>query len=261
MQKGLIFRIVTIFCILAVVIGIIPSKALMADMDSRHKISETNEIIRNFINEESHYKLGNSINDIFQGGTEFVNDDYHFYSTNAGLYDVNNQEYLTTGFKARNLNYFDGILYYTVDDENEDLSKIFKYNLWSKEITPVYIHPSRIGQLYCVNNEFLLFMSDNKLYKIIIEDNSKAEEILFKNNEMNNVPVFGLIPTCYGVILIGNKADDYSLFVDGMRFIEHVTYVSVKNDYLILGINGDDYQVKMSSLFERFSYNNNSIKK
>lgn len=257
MQKGLFFRLITIFCILAVVIGIIPSKALMADADrdSCHEISETSGIIKNFINEESLYTLGNSINDIFQGGTEFVNDDYHFYSTYAGLYDVKKQEYLATGFKARNLNFFDGILYYTVDDENDGFSRVFKYSLLSNEVTTIYSHPSKIGQMYCVNNAFFLFMSDNKLYKKMIADNSIAQEVIFANNDMGNVPIFGLIPTCYGVILIGNKADDYSLFVDGMMFIEHVTYVSVSKEYLILGINGDDYQVNMKTLFERFSYN------
>ena len=220
-------------------------------------ISMTDHICQEEINKNDNgFVLGNKTKIIFQDGLELFTDRGYYYVTQAGLYDDSRNIFLTDYFVS-NLNGFGDFIYYTVNDYVKGNSRIESYNLLTSSKTVVYEHSSLMGQMYCVNNKYFMFLSDNKLCRYQPDMNLTAEEIVSENNDISNVEVFAFVPTAEGNILIGNRANDYSVYVNDFLYREHVYLVYEDAGYLFMTINGEDYQIKIEDLFSLFKKNKN----
>ncbi len=113
------------------------------------------------------FELGNSSLAIFQRGRQVTKDGVDYYARVEGLLDRNQDIYLTN-YQVYNLNYIEGILYYSVNETNSPASRIERYDTINGEKEVLYTHPEEIWEMYCINNDFILFVSAGRLFRFDI---------------------------------------------------------------------------------------------
>ncbi len=199
---------------------------------------------------EEIFELGNSTLNIFQRGIQIIRNGIDYYAYPEGLKDRISGDYITT-YQVYNLNYFPEILYFSVIYDSES-SGIEAYHIDTKEVEKLYTHSSEITEMYCINNEYALFLSDGKLFRLSFSS-CEAKEIVFDGTDMINTYIWGLVPARTGYVLISGDAGNYSIFANGFLFLDNVYHVYEDDGFLIITNNGETLQVNVEELLKYYS--------
>lgn len=188
----------------------------------------------------SAFQPGNTDLNILNGGIMLVSGE-DFYYSNKGIYLQRGEKTsLISAEDGRNLNLSGEYIYYTLQG-----GQVRRVNRYGGRPQPVYAHGVDIKQLYVMGGDYLLFLSGGRAWR---HDLITGSSSLVSSLD----GVAGLIPTEYGNIYLTGEVFDYTLYAGSKRVLEHVTGCYTDKGYLALCIDGENYQIKLSLLFNNF---------
>ena len=187
---------------------------------------------------EPAWSAGNSDLNIRNGGVMLTDGDDLYFVQN-GIF-VQHGEKVTplSADPARNLNLWNGYIYYTVGSELRRIPQ----NGGAREL--VNAAESSIDELYVVNGAFFFTMSGNP-WKLAA-DGSAPEKLDGPEN------VTGLIPTQYGNLYLTGSNFSYTLWAGKTKLLENVKSCYADSGYLALEIENQNYMVALPALFDGF---------
>ena len=185
----------------------------------------------------SAWEQGNSDLNILNGGVMLdAGDDFYFVQD--GIF-VKRGETLRalSADSAKNLNLYDGYLYYTLGYE------IRRVPADGGKAETVFTADAEITQLYLVNGEFL-YLSGGAVYE--------------KRGGGGSTPISpvsdvkGFIPTQYGNIYLTGKALHYELWAGGSKILSDVSSCYTDSGKLAVQIGNKNYMAELEGLFDGF---------
>ena len=181
-------------------------------------------------------ELGNTPTNSLHGGMMLTYGNSFFWADHTGIYDG---QFKLTDEPGRHLNVMSGGLYFTVENEVTDLRRL---DLESGEIKTVLSWPAPIDQLFIINDGITLFVSEERVYEVRLQDQITAVH-------ETSFPVTRFIPTAHGTIYATGSLGNFTLYAED-RFIESgVALFFTEDDDLIIRRSSSDYQVPLRSLF------------
>ena len=192
-----------------------------------------------FAQANSQIELGNSDLNILNGGTMLTKgDDFYFVQDGIFVQSGENIRALSAD-KGRNLNYYDGYIYYTLGAQAR------RVPAEGGSTETVFTANGEIDRMYLVDGD-LLYLSEGIAYKLV-KHGTKAKTISTLSN------VKGLIPTQYGNLYLTGEVLDYTLWANGCQVLSGVSSCYTDSGYLALAIDNQNYMVELKKLFNGFS--------
>lgn len=192
------------------------------------------------------WSVGNSDLNIQSGGT-MLSQGEDFYYVEDGIYREKNAEYksyLAAPIRSKicdeiagNLNLYENEMYFTVQ------TNIYTMDLGdakSKEL--LYTHDKAIDQMYVISGTYALFLSDGDVWEYHFQTME-----LKRATTLNHVA--SVLPTSYGNIYLIGDLFQYTVYANEKVVLTNVRTAYTDSDYLILNIEGTDYQVPLQVLF------------
>ncbi len=185
----------------------------------------------------SAWKQGNSDLNIRNGGVMLVNGNDFYFAQDGIFVQTGENVRALSADDARNLNLYDGYLYYTVGTE------IRRIPSEGGSAETVFEADAGIVQLYLVNGAFL-YLSGGTAYE------KKEGGRPFKISSLSDIK--GLIPTQYGNIYLTGEALNYTLWAGENRILTGVSSCYTDSDYLAVQIDNENYMIELERLFNGF---------
>ena len=194
---------------------------------------------RSFAQTNYRLELGNTDLNILNGGL-MLNRGEDFYFVQDGIF-VQSGENLKalSADKGKNLNYFDGYIYYTLGAQVKRLPDE------GGKAEDVFSAANEIDQMYLVDGD-LLYTSDGEAYKL-----PKQGIIAEKISALSDIK--GLIPTQYGNLYLTGEVFDYTLWANGCKLLSGVFSCYTDSGYLALQMDNHNYMAELKRLFCGFS--------
>ena len=182
--------------------------------------------------------VGNSDLNIRNGGV-MLQDGGDFYFVQGGIF-VQSGESVTplSADRAKNLNLWNGYIYYTVGNEIRRIPKAGG----AREV--VFSAGGSIDELYVVDGALEFTMSGGA-WKLA--EGADAPEQLSAPAD-----VTGLIPTAYGNLYLTGSNFNYTVWTGESAVLSGVTSCYTDSGYLAVQTNNQNYMVPLSDLFNGF---------
>lgn len=188
---------------------------------------------------------GNTDLNIQNGGVLLSSAAGLYYSDNGIWLMSDDEETKISSDDASNLNLMDGVLYYTVGAQIRSMPS------GGGESSAVYTHGGEIGQMYITGSGTAIFTAGGSAYEYDLAAGSLAV--------ISDVSgIVGVIPTRWGSIFITGELFDRAVCAGGRQLITSVTSCYTDSGYLVLLIDGENYQVEITELFG--SYDSGDLK-
>lgn len=190
-------------------------------------------------------KLGNQVGDILYSKGKYIRiDDEFYFSNEEGIFlGTGEEDVKICDDAAENLNYVNGLLYYTVKEGKN--YKLISFDLDKGERTVIGdLSGYEPRQMYFINDNTLLFLSGDVIYTWDIT----TEDI---------IPVFekegilGYIPTDAGCVYALDEYDHYTVYLENVKIAEDCSYYSLyekDGEYLYYSIDGRGYYIKLTDI-------------
>jgi len=187
---------------------------------------------------KSAWATGNSDLNIRNGGV-MLRTGGDFYFVQDGIF-VQSGETVTplSADRAKNLNLWNGYIYYTVGNEIRRIPKAGG----AREL--VFAASSSIDELYVVNGAIAFTMS-GAAWKLA-EGASTPERLAAPSN------VTGFIPTAFGEIYLTGDTYHHTVWAGESQVLSGVTSCYTDSGYLAVQIENQNYMVLLSDLFNGF---------
>ena len=190
------------------------------------------------------FNLGNTSQNILNGGVmAFYEDNFYYADVINGGYifresgdsvECLNQE------NSKNINIVsDGTVIYSTDNMIKQITS-------SNVITPIYTAESEITQMYVINDNYIYFLADSKLYCYNMSTAVCSEVI-------GNYQVNKFIPTEYGILYSIGDLFNYTVFANQKIVVDNVVEFYVDNDLLVYMKDRVSYQVELKNVFDTYS--------
>ena len=187
---------------------------------------------------ESAWPVGNSDLNIRNGGAMLSDGDDLYFVQNGIFVERGEKVTALSADPAKNLNLWNGYIYYTVGNELRRIPKTGG----AREL--VYAAGSGIDELYVVNGAFLFTMSGSA-WKLAA-GGSAPEKLAAPKN------VAGLIPTQYGNLYLTGENFAYTVWAGEMQLLTNVESCYTDSGYLAVQIDNQNYMAALSDLFNGF---------
>ncbi len=192
-----------------------------------------------FAEQSTWTKPGNSDINILNGGVMLV-DGGNFYFAENGIFVRNGEKIRQlSADKGKNLNLYDGYIYYTVGPE------IRRVPTDGGNAECVFTASAEIGQMYVIGGA-LKFLAGGLAY-----ERPKQGGPVDTISDLQNVK--DLIPTQYGDIMLTGEVLDYTIQINGQPVLSNVTSCYTDSGYLAVSIHNQNYMVVLKKLFNGFN--------
>jgi len=193
-------------------------------------------------------KLGTDPSDMLSGGGRRVRAGAQLYYINdddGAVYAMGCVDTPVVEGTVENLNYANGVLYFARD--NEKGFDLCAFDLETgKERVLLHGFSGRIGQLYLVDEQKLVFSSSNAIWEIPLDGGSRRLLMLAPD-------LWSFVPTGCGIIYATGKLFDYSIYADKHLLVEHAEDYTVRFDLeggiLCYTCGERDYQMDLAAVF------------
>ena len=189
----------------------------------------------------SQWILGNSGANILGGGRLAEAADGTLFYSNEGenslnYYDSDGKAIAAVAEDATNLNVFDDAVYYISGGH-----QIEKWERSSGDVDLVLDWSAEIRQMYVVNEEVFYFLSEGNLYGFC-----PGGEVMLLREDGG---ICGFIPTQYGMLYSKGEVLNWTIWAENNPIQDGVGSWDFYDEYLILSVDGEDYQIEASHLF------------
>ncbi|WP_434309595.1 DUF4214 domain-containing protein [Hominifimenecus sp. rT4P-3] len=204
-------------------------------------ITESTEAPTNAEPAWSHWILGSTGAAILGGGRLASAPDGTLYFSNIGegtvnYYDESGRTVQLAQEEGHSLNAFEGAVYYVSESGN-----IQKWDRVSQAVSTVLEWGASISQMYVVNEEVFFFLSEGNIY------------LFCPGNDVTEVridgAIQGFIPTEQGMLYAKGEALNWDIWAEDQLVKEDVSAWDLTEGYLVMTIEGQDYQMEISQLF------------
>lgn len=189
----------------------------------------------------SNWILGSTGAAILGGGRLATASDGTLYFSNIGedtvnCYDESGRAIQLAQEEGHSLNAFDGAVYYVSDS-----GKIQKWDRASQAVTTVLEWRASISQMYVVNEEAFFFLSEGNIYRFC--PGNDVTEVRMDGG------IQGFIPTEQGMFYAKGEALNWDIWAEDQLVKDGVSAWDLTEGYLVMTIEGQDYQMEASQLF------------
>lgn len=210
------------------------------------KTEETVETEEEEFTEDGPFVLGNSSENILNGGVLAIDGSGNIYFSNT---EDGGKLYLSSGGAktlivsetSANINTFGDKVYYTTGAGTQ----IREYNSSTGAVSTVYESSMPISQMYVVDGHSFYMLTEQGIYIY-----SSQKDKLYTALESGGIA--GFIPTAGGMIYSTGALFQRNLYFDGMAIASNVFSFYTVDGYLIFTSNGSDYQVSLNAMNESF---------
>ncbi len=187
------------------------------------------------------FELGNTTSKILKGGLCASYEELDYYAQNDGLLLVGeDREGIITTDVVTDINVMEDTLYYVTVQDGKFIIK--KSDLYCEESEIICESDGEIEMMYVINNEEIVYLVENNIYKLDITTGEKTT--LYEDTNITS-----FIPTQYGLILGSDVADGTVLSINGRELFEAQNFYT-EDDYLIYDYEYETKQVALTDLFK-----------
>lgn len=181
--------------------------------------------------------LGNSASALLAGGETVVRDDTMYTSGEDGIIyrTVDGIRYQLTDERGESLNLFEDQLWYVSG------SAIYRMDLRDFRTDTMLTWYTDIDELVVVNGSDAYFLADGDIY--LLNDDGEVSAVC-EDGDIN-----GFAPTKYGIISQKGELFDRALYADGYLVLDGIFSWNVKDEMLIISVDGSDYEKDLVDVF------------
>lgn len=210
------------------------------DLRNKHNYEIDKE---NADNQNGEFQVGNSSAKILNGGLSAVYGDKYIYATDDGIRMVKDEESeVIAADIASYINILNDDIYYVTFENENYVIKVIEMATNSQKV--IHTSKNEIKYMYVVNDD-ILFESMGKIYKINLDSN--VVDCICNEGDIES-----FIPTRYGLV-IEKQLNGNKVVKIGEKEINNISAYYVDEDYLIVDIEGNTYQVKLQDAFNNLN--------